>query len=178
MDIDVLIDQYGFLVVLCGLGASIICGILKIPIAKYIRVQELGEKGTSDRIRNVCTAIVAVLSVITIAVYRCVSVMSAEPLLHPDLYVEILSSVAFAKVAYMLYEGVGPVSIKKAIHTLIEKIVSRKASSHEQDDDVTDLVSKVQSALTDIIHMPLTDTQKDTLEKTLRGEDDGGQASE
>ena len=175
MDIDVLIDQYGFLVVLCGLGASIICGILKIPIAKYIRTQGLSEKDTSDRIRNVCTAIVAILSVIAIAVYRCVSVMSAEPLLHTDLYVEILSSVAFAKVAYMLYEGVGPVSIKKAVHTLIEKIASRKAAS---SDDVTDMVSKVQSALTDIIHMPLTDTQKDTLEKTLRGEDDGGQASE
>lgn len=171
MEFADLVNEYGLLVVLSGFAACVLCGIVKIPIVRYIRSLNLGEKTTTDRIRNVCTAIVAFVSIVTIAVYRCVAAASAESLAKAETYLEMLSAITFAKIAYGIYEGIGPVSIKKGVKLLVSKIFNKAEELPvEEKDSVQDWVDITQAALTDVLHMPLTDAQKETLSKTLRGE--------
>lgn len=64
MEILEVIDKYGLVVVIIGLLSSAVCGAIKVPVAKKIRSKALSERAASDRIRAVCTLIVAVSSVI------------------------------------------------------------------------------------------------------------------
>lgn len=170
MDFMEILTEYGLVVVLAGLIASILCGLIKLPIKKKIFASEtLTDKEKSDRVRNICTAIVAVLSTLEIVIFRCVCAQSFSPLSTAELYTEILTAIAFSKIAYMLYEGVGVVSLKKWIQAVIDKI-KNKVSGTPAEDSVKDFVSLAQSALTEILHMPLTDSQKEIFEKALRGD--------
>lgn len=169
MEILEVIDKYGLVVVIIGLLASAICGAFKIPIAKRIRSKGLSERVVSDRIRAVCTLIVAVLSVIGVVLYRCIPVHSLSPLKTKQVYLEILNAIVFSKIAYMLYEGKGNVSLKKWLHTLWDKLVNKNERTVPEESDCGfELISVIQAALTDAVHLPLTDSQKVTLSEYLK----------
>lgn len=169
MEILEVIDKYGLVVVIIGLLASAICGAFKIPIAKKIRLKGLSERVVSDRIRAVCTLIVAVLSVISVVLYRCIPVHSLSPLKTKQVYLEILNAIVFSKIAYMLYEGKGKVSLKKWLHTLCDKLFYKnERTAPEESDCGFELISVIQTALTDAVHLPLTDSQKVTLSEYLK----------
>lgn len=171
--IQELLNEYGLLVVVIGLASSILCGILKIPIAKKIQSLDITDKQKSDRLRNICTIIVAVFSVAGVVLYRCITAHSFTPFASKDLYVEILSAITFSKLAYALYEGVGSVSLKKWLHALIDKIKgTAKTKSSGEKDEVTDWVEIVQEALLGM-HMPLTDSQRAELEEKLKEKQNG-----
>lgn len=173
VDFSLILNEYGLIVVFIGLASSLLCGILKIPIAKKIRSLDITEKQKSDRIRNICTIIVAVLSVSGVCLYRCLTVHSFAPFATKELYAEILSAIAFSKIAYMLYEGVGPVSIKKWLHALWNKIFSKTGSVSTSDQDaITGIVETVQSILSDM-HLPMTESQKSFLDGKLRENENG-----
>ena len=169
MEILEVIDKYGLVVVIIGLLSSAVCGAIKVPVAKKIRSKALSERAASDRIRAVCTLIVAVSSVIGVVLFRCVTVRSLLPFKTKQLYLEILNAIVFSKIAYMLYEGKGSVSLKKWVHSLWQKIFT-KTTSTEPDggNGEFDLISVIQSALTDAVHLPLTDSQKNTLAEYLK----------
>ncbi len=169
MEILEVIDKYGLVVVIIGLLSSAVCGAIKVPVAKKIRSKALSERAASDRIRAVCTLIVAVSSVIGVVLFRCVTVRSFSPFKTKQLYLEILNAIVFSKIAYMLYEGKGSVSLKKWVHSLWQKIFT-KTTSTEPDggNGEFDLISVIQSALTDAVHLPLTDSQKNTLAEYLK----------
>lgn len=168
-----IVNEYGLVVVVIGLISSVLCGMIKTPIVRHIRSLGLGEKATSDRIRNVCTAIVAIFSIIGVSAYYCILAHSFSPLLNTSVYLEILGAITFSKIAYMLYEGVGVVSIKRGIRSLINKICSKAEDLPPEDkDSVTDWVNITQSVLIDTLHMPLTDNQKSVLEQALREQND------
>lgn len=169
MDIATLIDKYGLSVVIIGFLAACVCGIFKVPIVKTIQAQGLSEKMTSDRIRNICIAIVAVLSVIGISIYNCVVAKGFTPFLTLQLYIDMLTAITFSQVAYKLYEGVGPVSLKKWVHNIIGKISAKfkEGSVKGTTDTPVDWVDIIQTALIEEIHMPMTDTQKDALKSYL-----------
>lgn len=160
-----LVDSYGLLVVMVGLISSVLCGCVKIPIVKHIQSQDLGEKATSGRIAFVCTLIVAGLSAVIITVCSCVLAGSLAPLYTAELYSQILLSISFAKIAYMIYEGVGVVSLKKAFHSLFAYIKQR--SNLKDSATVIDYAHAVQKIMTDDLHMPLTEHQLETLTKSL-----------
>lgn len=160
------IDTYGLLVVIAGLLASMLCGCIKIPIVKAIKKKNLGEKATSNRITTVCTLIVAIFSILIIVAYTCIKAHSFAPLMTVELYSDILLAITFAKIAYMLYEGVGEVSIKKWMHQLFTAIAEK--ARNNKASTVQDYVDIVQSVLTDTLHMPLTDAQKETLKQSLK----------
>lgn len=160
------IDTYGLLVVIAGLLASMLCGCIKIPIVKAIKKKGLGEKATSNRITTICTLIVAIFSILIIVAYTCLKAHSFAPLMTVSLYSDILLAITFAKIAYMLYEGIGGASIKKWMHQLF-KLIAEKARNSKAST-VQDYVDIVQSVLTDTLHMPLTDAQKETLKKSLK----------
>lgn len=160
------IDSYGLLVVVAGLLASMICGLIKIPIVKAVRKKNLGEKATTNRITSICTGIVAVLSVLIIIGYSCLSAHSFAPLKSMSLYSDILLAITFAKIAYMLYEGVGVVSLKKGIHKLFEILMTKLKT--KKSSDTENYVEGIQAILVDTLHMPLTDAQKEILKKQLK----------
>lgn len=160
------IDTYGLLVVIAGFAASMLCGCIKIPIVKAIKKKNLGEKATSKRITTICTFIVTIFSILIIVMYTCLKEHSFAPLMTVDLYSDILLAITFAKIAYTLYEGVGEVSIKKWMHQLFNLIIEKARNS--KASTVQDYVDIVQSVLTDTLHMPLTDAQKETLKKSLK----------
>ena len=163
------IDEYGLLVVVAGLMASILCGCIKIPIVNAIKKRNLGEKATSNRITTICTVIVAFFSIALIVSYQCLKAHSFEPLKTGELYSQILLAISFAKIAYMLYEGIGVVSIKKWAHELFfkisENLKNKKQSSAEEYTNI------VQAVLRDTLHMPLTDEQTQLLKDKLLKKD-------
>lgn len=162
-----LVEAYGLLVVLAGLLASILCGCVKIPIVKHIKKKNLGEKATTTRIHSICTLLVAVFSVAIIVTWSCVTAGSLKPFSSPQLYSQILLAISFAKIAYMLYEGVGVVSLKKWMHQLYNYLKQRMAEKGEKAETARDYIEELQTALTDTLHMPLTDHQKELLKQTL-----------
>lgn len=170
------IDEYGLVVVIAGLVASILCGCIKIPIVNAIKKRDLGEKATSNRITTVCTIIVAFFSIAFIVSYQCIKAQSFEPLKTAELYSQILLAISFAKIAYMLYEGVGVVSLKKWFHELFskiaEKLKNKKQSSAEEYANI------VQAVLRDTLHMPLTEEQTQLLKDKLTEKDKEDSSSE
>jgi len=159
MELLEFINQYGLLVVICGILASIICGAIKVPIARKIKANaELTEKQVSDKIRNVCTLIVAILSVIFVATYHCVTTHSFDCLLDKKVYLEILSAFTFSKIAYALYEGCGKVSLKKFIHNLIQKIIDKKQSG-EKVESVDIFLEEIEQFFINEMGLPLTTEQ-------------------
>lgn len=164
-----LLESYGLLVVLAGLISSILCGFIKIPVVNHIKKNALkkglGEKAVTARITNVCTIIVGFFSIVLIAVYACVTAHSFKPLLTAELYSQILLSMSFAKIAYTLYEGAGVVSLKKWMHQLFAYIKAKHAD--RKIDSVQDYIDVLQQILTEELHMPLTDHQKDLLKQAL-----------
>ena len=169
MEILEVIDKYGLVVVIIGLLSSAVCGAIKVPVAKKIRSKGLSERVASDRIRAVCTLIVAVSSVIGVVLFRCVSVRSLLPFKTKQLYLEILNAIVFSKIAYMLYEGKGDISLKKWLHTLWDKLFNKnERTAPEESGNGFELISVIQKALTDAVHLPLTDSQKDKLSEYLK----------
>ena len=164
-----LVDSYGLLVVVVGLISSILCGCVKIPIANRIKAtakaKNLGEKAVSGRISFVCTLLVAVFSAVIITVCFCVLAGSLAPIFTAELWSKILLSISFAKIAYMIYEGVGVISLKKAIHSLILYI--KQKAELKDSATVSDYATALQKIMTETLHMPLTEHQMETLKKSL-----------
>ena len=159
------IDTYGLLVVIAGILSSILCGCIKVPIVRAIRAKNLGEKATSNRITSVCTFIIAVFSSVIVIVYTCIKAHSFSPFMGVSLYSDILLAITFAKIAYMLYEGVGSVSLKKLAHQIFAKIKDK--AKNKKISSIQDYVELVQSVMVDTLHMPLTDAQKEILRTHL-----------
>ena len=160
-----LVDSYGLLVVAVGLISSILCGCVKIPIANRIKAKNLGEKATAGRISFVCTLLVALFSTVIIIGCSCLLAGSFAPIFTAELWSKILLAVSFAKIAYMIYEGVGVVSIKKALHSLIFYIKER--ANLKDSATVSDYATAIQKIMIEDLHMPLTETQMETLKKSL-----------
>ncbi len=161
-----LVESYGLLVVLSGLLASILCGCVKLPIVNAVKKKNLGEKATTNRISSICTILVAVFSVAIIVTWSCLTAGSFKVLLAPEIYSKILLSISFAKIAYMLYEGVGIVSIKKGMHILFQYLKTKM--SQKKVDSVSEFIDGIQTILIDDLHLPLTDHQKDILRQGLK----------
>lgn len=160
-----LVDSYGLLVVTVGLMSSVLCGCFKIPISKRIKAKNLGEKATAGRISFVCTLLVALFSTVIIIGCSCLLAGSFTPIFTAELWSKILLAVSFAKIAYMIYEGVGVVSLKKAVHSLILYI--KQKAELKDSATVSDYATALQKIMTETLHMPLTEHQMETLKKSL-----------
>lgn len=160
-----LVDSYGLLVVTVGLMSSILCGCFKVPISKRIKAKNLGEKVTTARISFICTLLVALFSTIIIVVCSCLMAGSFAPIFTAELWSKILLAISFAKIAYMIYEGVGVVSLKKAIHSLI--LYVKQKAELKDSATVSDYATALQKIMTETLHMPLTEHQMETLKKSL-----------
>ena len=69
----------------------------------------------------------------------------------------------------MLYEGKGDISLKKWLHTLWDKLFNKnERTAPEESSNGLELISVIQKALTDAVHLPLTDSQKDKLSEYLK----------
>lgn len=168
MEVIDIMNKYGIVVLIGGLLACIICGLLKVPIAQAIRKKCLDSKIASDKLRNACTLIVAVLSIIFVALWHGL-VGGITVFQDTKVYAEMLAAFTAAKVIYMLYEGFDKASIKKLIHTLIDRFRSNKVPSNNvKIDEFTDYANKVQAILTNELHMPLVNEQLDILINKLR----------
>ena len=168
-----LINQYGLVVVISGLLASILCSIVKTPIVHHIQSLGLSEKDQSTRIRTVCLLIVSILSIIFVVTYHCIVAKSLAPFKDIDMYHDIMGSITFSQISYAMYQGIGKVSIKKWLHDLYNTIKNNKESLSEENqeafDEVTDLITRTRDILKNQLHLPLTDNQAEALEKSLRG---------
>lgn len=161
-----LIQEYGLAVVLAGLLASVLCGCVKIPIVQAIKKQNLGEKATTNRVTTVCTAVVAFFSVVILAAgYLLFTDTGWSVILSTRFVSKALLAISFAKIAYMIYEGIGVVSLKKGAHRLLELIVEKMKSKNL--NSAADYADVVQSVLTETFHLPLTEEQKADLVHAL-----------
>lgn len=166
-----ILGDYRLIVVLSGIIASIVCGAIKTPIAAYIKAKNLSEKSTSQRLTVVCTIITAVVGVVMVVFFRCYEAHSLAPFGTVDLYFEIVASVAFSRIFYSMYEGAGPVSLKKWAHVLIEKMFHSKPEAEVVETAVSatvDVAEQIQDFLSNELGLPLTDEQKERLEKRLK----------
>ena len=178
MELLQLIYEYGLLVVVCGILASMVCGAIKIPVSRKIKARaDLTEKQKSDRIGNVCTLIVAVFSVLFVAAWHCILTHSFTCLLEKKVYLEILAAFTFSKIAYGLYEGFGKVSLKKWMHAFVNKIKRKLADkkARKQSITVASAVAVTVESFFETIKefaanevIPLTDEQAERLAQELK----------
>lgn len=169
MDVIDVINKYGIVVLVSGLIACILCGLLKVPIAKAVRAKYTESKIASDKIRNFCTLVVAILSVVFVAIWYGVT-DGAKVFMGTKVYAEMLAAFTAAKVIYMLYEGFDKASLKKLMHSLIERTKSKSTVVEPIKDDVINFADKVQTILENDLHMPLVKEQYEILIEKLREE--------
>lgn len=169
MDAIEIINSYGIVVLISGLLACVLCGILKVPISRAVRAKNKDSKVASDKIRYFCTLTVAVLSVIFVAIWYGAT-GGIKVFVSVKVYAEMLAAFTAAKVIYMLYEGFDKASIKKLVHALFEKFKTKSSENAATivTDDVINLADRVQVILAHDLQMPLVKEQYTVLIERLR----------
>lgn len=168
MEIYELIVQYGIMNVIIGIIACIICGFIKLPIIKKLKAKGYGEKETSQKIGDICTVIVSIVSIAGVMIVKGI----LKDFDWISIASDILVSITCSKIVYALYEGnykTGnqKLSIKAWAHKVYEKIKAK--TSKEIPENVKDVVGIVQNALIEETKLPLTDEQIKHLAEVLKG---------
>jgi len=160
MDIIELLGKFGVLAVSSGILASLICGVIKLPIITKIKAKNLDGKETTKRIENACFIVTTALSFIFIAVYYYITERTFGFIKSGQFYGEVFMAMTVAKLTYGTYEAT---QLKALIHNIITSIREKMATlPAEEKDSIKELAEIAKNVISTKYNLPLTISQQDT----------------